>query len=108
ARPLAAVRSLHRFLADEGLAGADPTGDIGGPRVPAGLPKALSEEAVGSLLDAVVGGDPVARRDRAILEVLYGTGLRISELVGLSMGDVSLDDGVLRAFGKGAKERLVP
>jgi integrase/recombinase XerD len=102
------VRSLHRFLADEGLALVDPTGDIGGPRVPAGLPKALSEEEVGSLLDAVVGSDPVARRDRAILEVLYGTGLRISELVGLSLGDVALDDGVLRAFGKGAKERMVP
>ncbi|MCU1461548.1 MAG: Tyrosine recombinase XerC [Acidimicrobiales bacterium] len=108
ARALVAVRSLHRFLADEGLALVDPTGDIGGPRVPAGLPKALSEEEVGSLLDAVVGSDPVARRDRAILEVLYGTGLRISELVGLSLGDVALDDGVLRAFGKGAKERMVP
>jgi integrase/recombinase XerD len=108
ARALVAVRSLHRFLADEGLVGSDPTGDIGGPRVPAGLPKALSEDEVGSLLDAVVGADPVARRDRAILEVLYGTGVRISELVGLSLGDVALDDGVLRAFGKGAKERIVP
>ena len=104
ARALVAVRSLHRFLADEGLAGTD----IGGPRVPAGLPKALSEDEVGSLLDAVVGSDPVARRDRAILEVLYGTGVRISELVGLSLADVALDDGVIRAFGKGAKERVVP
>jgi integrase/recombinase XerD len=107
ARALVAVRSLHRFLADEGGAD-DPTGDVGGPRVPAGLPKALSEEEVGSLLDGVVGEDPVARRDRAILEVLYGTGLRISELVGLSLGDVALDDAMLRAFGKGAKERVVP
>jgi integrase/recombinase XerD len=61
-----------------------------------------------SLLSAVVGWDPRARRDRAILEVLYGTGLRISELVGLSLADLDVDGGVLRAFGKGAKERVVP
>jgi integrase/recombinase XerD len=76
--------------------------------VPQGLPKALSEEDVNRLLGAVVGEDAVARRDRAILEVLYGTGLRISELVGLSLTDVALDDGLLRAFGKGSKERVVP
>src|SRR5437016_444386 len=57
---------------------------------------------------AVAGDDAVTRRDRAILEVLYGTGLRISELVGLSLADVALDEGILRAFGKGAKERIVP
>ena len=76
--------------------------------MPQGLPKALSEDEVTRLLDAVVGDDAVARRDRAMLELLYGTGMRISELVGLSLGDLALDDGVLRAFGKGAKERLVP
>ena len=76
--------------------------------MPRGLPKALTEEEVGSLLGAVVGYDPLARRDRAILEVLYGTGLRISELVGLSLGDLDLDGGLLRAFGKGSKERVVP
>jgi integrase/recombinase XerD len=108
ARAVVAVRSLHRFLVDEGRAGADPTSDVGTPRVPQGLPKALSEEEVTGLLDAVVGEDATARRDRAILELLYGTGMRISELVGLSLGDVALDEGVIRAFGKGAKERLVP
>ena len=66
-------------------------------RVPQGLPKALSEEEVERLLGAVVGEDAVARRDRAILEVLYGTGLRISELVGLSLTDVSLDEGLARS-----------
>jgi integrase/recombinase XerD len=76
--------------------------------VPQGLPKALSEEEVERLLGAVVGENAVARRDRAILEVLYGTGLRISELVGLSLTDVSLDEGLLRAYGKGSKERVVP
>jgi integrase/recombinase XerD len=108
ARALVAVRALHRFLVDEGYTGSDPASDVGVPRVPQGLPKALSEEEVERLLGAVVGDDAVARRDRAILEVLYGTGLRISELVGLSMTDVSLDEGMLRAFGKGAKERVVP
>src|SRR5437763_2390131 len=108
ARALVAVRSLHRFLVEEGYAGSDPASDVGVPRVPQGLPKALSEEEVERLLGAVVGEDAVARRDRAILEVLYGTGLRISELVGLSISDLSLDEGLVRAFGKGSKERVVP
>jgi integrase/recombinase XerD len=108
ARALVAVRSLHRFLVDEGMAGLDPTGDVGTPPVPQGLPKALAEAEVSSLLQAVVGEDAPARRDRAILELLYGTGMRISELVGLSLGDLAVDDGVIRAFGKGSKERLVP
>jgi integrase/recombinase XerD len=108
ARALVSVRSLHRFCVDEGAATSDPTGDVGAPRVPQGLPKALSEEEVERLLGAVVGEDAVARRDRAILELLYAAGLRISELVGLSLGDLDLDAGVLRAFGKGSKERVVP
>ncbi|HZQ86014.1 MAG TPA: site-specific tyrosine recombinase [Acidimicrobiales bacterium] len=108
ARALVAVRSLHRFSLDEGATTTDPTDQVGVPRVPQGLPKVLSEAEVESLLGAVVGDDAVARRDRAILELLYGGGLRISELVGLSLGDLSLDDGYLRAFGKGSKERVVP
>jgi integrase/recombinase XerD len=108
ARALVSVRSFHRFLVDEGHVQADPTGEVGSPRVPQGLPKALTEEDVASLLGAVVGEDATGRRDRAILELLYGTGMRISELVGLSLGDLSEDDGVARVFGKGAKERVVP
>lgn len=108
ARAVVAVRSLHRFLAEEGLAEGDPGADVATPRVPAGLPKALSEEEVASLIAAVVGDGAVERRDRAILEVLYGTGLRISELVGLSLADVDLGSALLRAFGKGSKERVVP
>lgn len=108
ARAVVAVRSLHRFLAVEGLVERDPAADVEAPRVPQSLPKALTEEDVERLLGAVSGDDSVARRDRAILEVLYGTGLRISELVGLSLADVDLDAALLRAFGKGSKERLVP
>jgi integrase/recombinase XerD len=108
ARAVVAVRSLHRFLADEGRVPGDAAATVDTPRVPAGLPKALSEAEVTALLGAVTGDEPLARRDRAILEVLYGTGLRISELVGLRLGDVDLESALLRAFGKGAKERIVP
>jgi integrase/recombinase XerD len=107
-RAVVAVRNMHRFLASEGLSDADPSADLETPRVPQRLPKALSEDEVEALLDAVQGNDAFARRDRAILEVLYGTGVRISELVGLSLGDVDLDGALLRAFGKGSKERIVP
>jgi integrase/recombinase XerD len=107
-RALVAVRGLHRFLAEEQEGRPDPSADVAMPKVPRGVPKALSEEEVAALLGAVPGDDAAARRDRAILEVLYGTGLRISELVGLSLADLDLDAGLLRAFGKGAKERIVP
>lgn len=107
-RALVAVRSLHRFLAEEQEGRSDPSAEVEMPKVPKGLPKALTEDEVSSLLGSVVGDGPIDRRDRAILEVLYGTGLRISELVGLSLGDVDLDAGLLRAFGKGSKERVVP
>jgi integrase/recombinase XerD len=107
-RALVSVRGLHRFLAQEQEGRVDPTASVALPKVPRGLPKALSEDEVGRLLASVVGDDPLARRDRVILEVLYGTGLRISELVGLSLDDLDLDAGLLRAFGKGAKERIVP
>jgi integrase/recombinase XerD len=108
ARTLVAVRSFHGFCAEEGHTPLDPSADVAAPRVPQALPKALTEAEVESLLDAVVGEDPPALRDRAMLETLYATGLRISELVGLDVGDLDLEDGFLRAFGKGAKERVVP
>lgn len=107
-RALVAVRTFHRFLVVEGHEEADPAADLDPQRVPAGVPKALAEREVEVLLAAVVGDDPVAMRDRAMLEVLYGTGVRIAELVGLSLGDVDLDQGVLRVVGKGDKERVVP
>ena len=108
ARALVSVRSLYRFCLQEGGAVSDPTGEVAAPRVPQGLPKALGEAEVASLLGAVTGDSALARRDRAILEVLYGTGMRISELVGLSLGDLVLEEGLVRVLGKGSKERLVP
>jgi integrase/recombinase XerD len=108
ARALVAVRSFHRFCLSEGHVSADPSEDVTAPRVPQGIPKALTEPEVEALLGAVTGEEPTALRDRAILETLYATGLRISELVGLDVGAVDLEEGFLRAFGKGAKERIVP
>jgi integrase/recombinase XerD len=108
ARQLAAIRMLHRFLAVEQLRGDDPTARLDGVKVPAGLPKPLTEEQVTSLLDAVTGNEPLDRRDRAVLELLYATGARVSELVGLSIGDIDFDDSLVRLFGKGSKERIVP
>jgi integrase/recombinase XerD len=108
ARSLAAVRGFHRFLVRERLAGADPSCDLGTPRVPLSLPKALSIEQVEALLGAVTGDGPRALRDRALLETLYAAGLRVSEATALDIDDVDLDDGTVRAFGKGARERQVP
>ena len=108
ARALAAVRSFHRFCVEEGLLDDDPSGDVGAPRVPQGIPKALTEAEVDALLGAVPGEGPRPQRDRAILELLYAGGLRISELVGLDLGDVDLYDGLVRVMGKGSKERVVP
>lgn len=108
ARRVAAVRALHRFLVAEGLRLDDPAGDIGARQVPAGLPKALSESEVGRLIAATEGTDVLARRDRALLELLYGTGARISEVVALSLADLDLDAGLVRVTGKGSKERVLP
>lgn len=107
-RAMVAVRALHRFLAEENDDRPDPSANVELPPVPRGLPRALAEDDVLRLLDSIDGDDALARRDRVILEVLYGTGLRISELVGLSLGDLDLDAGLARAFGKGARERIVP
>ena len=108
ARSLAAVRSFHRFLHLEGEAGADPTAGAVRPKVPRTLPRPLSVEEVALVLEAVPGGTVVGMRDRAALETLYGAGLRISELVGLDVDDLDLDEGSVRVVGKGNKERVVP
>ncbi|MFA9428583.1 site-specific tyrosine recombinase XerD [Egicoccus sp. AB-alg2] len=108
ARMVVAVRGFHRFLAREGLAAEDVAADLGTPRAPRSLPKALSVAEVERLLAAPVGSEPLALRDRAILEVLYGAGLRISELTGLDVDDVDRVDRLVRVRGKGDKERIVP
>ncbi len=108
ARQLTAVKMLHRFLVEERWRPDDPSADLEGVRVPAGLPKALSEPEVTALIEAASGLDPVGRRDRAMLELLYATGMRVSELCGLSLSDLDLAEQVVRVMGKGSKERLVP
>ena len=107
-RMLVSVRGLHRFLVAEGHRDDDPAADVEIPGVPRGLPKALTVDQVASLMAAVVGDDPPARRDRAVLELLYGTGCRISEAGSLSLADVDLHDGLVRVTGKGDRERIVP
>jgi integrase/recombinase XerD len=108
ARAHSVLRGLHHFLVDEHRALDDPTAEIDGTRLPSRLPKALSEEEIGRLLGTVQSGDPRARRDRALLELLYGTGARISEAVGLDLADLAGGEGLIRLYGKGSKERIVP
>ena len=108
ARQFAAIRMFHRFMLDEGLRTDNPTSFIDGVKVPSGIPKALSEEEVELLLNAVTGVDSLAVRDRALLEFLYATGARVSEACGLSMSDLDMESNVARVFGKGSKERIVP
>lgn len=112
-RTLVAVRNLHRWLSAEEVVDHDPTLLLATPRLPRPLPKALSEAQVGALLGAVesrveLDADPLALRDLALLEVLYGTGARVSEVCGLGFGDVDLDGALVRLFGKRSKERIVP
>jgi integrase/recombinase XerD len=108
ARQFAAIRMFHRFMLDEDLRSDNPTSFIDGVKVPSGIPKALSEQEVELLLNAVTGVDSLAVRDRALLEFLYATGARVSEACGLSMSDVDMESNVARVFGKGSKERIVP
>lgn len=108
ARQFAAVRMLHKYLAIEGERADDPAALVDGVRVPSGLPKPLQEDEVTRLIAAITGEDSFARRDRALIEFLYATGARISEACGLSLADLDMDDSLVRLFGKGSKERIVP
>jgi integrase/recombinase XerD len=115
ARAHSSIRGFYRFLVEEGRRDDDPAADLPSVSVSDLLPKALSEEETERLLGAVVGTGPTVLRDRALLEVLYGTGARVSEVVGLNLGDVAdaVDGGdrgmpLVRVLGKGDKERVVP
>lgn len=108
ARLLSGLRGFYRFLVREGSISVDPTLRVELPKLGRPLPKALSEADVESLLAAPDIGDPLGMRDRAMLEVLYATGLRVTELISLSLEQINPRQGVLRTFGKGNKERLVP
>ncbi|MBA1263726.1 site-specific tyrosine recombinase XerD [Stutzerimonas sp. NM35] len=108
ARLLSGLRGFYRFLLREGTIAVDPTLRIEMPHLGRPLPKALSEADVEALLAAPDTGDPLGLRDRAMLEVLYASGLRVTELVSLRLEQINPRQGVLRTFGKGNKERLVP
>lgn len=108
ARMLSALRRFFQYLHREKIRGDDPTALLMSPKLPQRLPKDLSEEQVNDLLEAPNVDDPLELRDRAMLELLYATGLRVTELVSLTMENLSLRQGVVRVTGKGDKERLVP
>jgi integrase/recombinase XerD len=107
ARVLAGVRGLHKYWLLENLTKADPSATVKPPKTPRRLPKAITIAQVEDLLNAVSGDDPVSVRDRAILELLYATGARITEVVSLDLDDL-VDPTLLRVLGKGSKERIVP
>ena len=107
-RKAACLRSFYRHLRREGAIAHDPTAELRGPRRTQRLPAALTRGEVTRLLGEPRGTEPLALRDRALLELLYACGLRASEATGMELGDVDLEEGVLRARGKGAKERIVP
>lgn len=107
ARMLSSVRGFHRFLVDEGLATLDAAAQTSPPKLPMRLPKAISIEQMASVLAATDGDDLQAMRDKALLELLYATGARVSEAVALNVDDV-IEGDVVRLFGKGSKQRIVP
>jgi len=107
-RYLSGFRQFYRWLLREGRIRKDPTALIENPKLGRGLPKALSEKQVADLLEAPQVSTPLGLRDRTMLELMYAAGLRVSELVGLELISVNLNQGVVRITGKGGKERLVP
>ena len=108
ARTLAALRTFHKFLVREKLATGNPTEQVMSPKSLAALPRTLSPTDVDRLLASPGGDAPLDQRDRAMLEIIYATGLRVSELVTLKLSDLQLDVGYLTAFGKRSKQRIVP
>ncbi len=108
ARLVSSMRRFYQYLVQCGHSSTDPSARLDSPRLGRPLPKTLTETEVEALLAAPDGADAQGLRDRAMLEVLYATGLRVSELVGLPLARVNLRQGVVRVFGKGGKERLVP
>ena len=108
ARQLSSFRRFYRFLLRENVIGEDPTLKIEMPKIGRSLPRSLTESEVDALLGAPDTHDPLGHRDRTMLEVLYATGLRVSELINLKQSEINLNQGVLRVTGKGERERLIP
>ena len=107
-RAVSAIKGFHRFMVAEQITANHPTADLPLPAKPRHLPQVLTREQVEALLDQPFPNTAAGQRDRAMLETLYGCGLRVSELVGLDMRNVLLEEEMLRVFGKGSKERIVP
>ena len=107
-RKLSSLRSFYVYLRREGVIDNDPTADVKAPAQTKKLPAVLSRSEVSHLIDQVRGSDPIATRDRALLELMYASGLRVSEVIGLEVSDIDFEDGILRTRGKGNKERIVP
>jgi integrase/recombinase XerD len=108
ARHLSSIRRLYNYLVREGIMQHDPGARVEAPKIGRQLPKSLTESEVEALLKAPDTGKPLGLRDRTMLEILYASGLRVSELIGLQTGQVNLRQGIVRVMGKGSKERLVP
>jgi integrase/recombinase XerD len=108
ARQLSSFRRFYRYLLREGAISEDPTVNIAMPKIGRALPQSLSEQDVDSLLAAPRVSEPLGHRDRTMLEVLYATGVRVSELINLKLNQVNLNQGVIRIVGKGNRERLIP
>ncbi len=108
ARQLSSFRRFYRYLLREGVIAADPTAEIAMPKIGRSLPQSLTEDEVDALLAAPNVSEPLGNRDRAMLELLYATGVRVSELINLKMSQMNLSQGVIRIIGKGNRERLIP
>lgn len=108
ARQFSAIRMLHRYMVEERVRDDDPSAMAEGVSRPAGIPKPLTEEETERVIGSVVGDEPRALRDRALLEFLYATGARVSEVCGLNLADLDMEASLVRLFGKGSKERVVP
>lgn len=107
-RHMAAMRTFYRFLVREGMLASDPTADLESPKLPQKLPRVLTAEEVDQLLGQPSAGEPAGLRDKAMLELLYATGIRVSELVSLNLEQIHINNGFVRCLGKGEKERIVP
>ena len=108
ARQLSSFRRFFRYIMREGMRDSDPTADIEMPRIGRSLPQTLTEDEVDALLNAPNTDEPLGHRDRAMLELLYATGLRVSELINITQSQINFNQGVLRIVGKGDRERLIP
>ena len=108
ARQFSALRMLHRFMVEEHFRNDDPAVMAEGVGKPAGIPKPLSEDEMTRLIGSVIGDEPRQLRDRAVIEFLYATGARVSEVCGLNLSDLDMESSLVRLFGKGSKERVVP